>query len=78
MKKVNENYSHELKPASTTTKMKVAKVRAEPKTIGTANVNAAAMLPWRAAGVTNSAFYSNRVMQGGSVATSIVKLMAQL
>jgi len=47
LKKVNENYSHELKPASTTTKMKVAKVRAEPKTIGTANVNAAAMLPWR-------------------------------
>jgi len=45
LKKVNENYSHELKPASTTTKMKVAKVRAEPKTIGTANVNAAAMLP---------------------------------
>jgi len=34
-----------LKRATSTTKIKAAKVRAEPKTIGTADVNAIATLP---------------------------------
>jgi len=50
LKKVKKNWSwDELKRSTTTsssstTKTKVAKVRAEPKTIGTADVNASAML----------------------------------
>jgi len=44
LKKVKKNCSHELKHATTTTKMQVAKVRAELKTIGTADLNASAML----------------------------------
>jgi len=42
--KVKKKWSHEVKHATTTTKMKVAKVRAEPKTTGTADVNAIATL----------------------------------
>jgi len=45
LKKVKNNWIHELKCATTTTKTKVAKVRAELKTIGTADLNAYAMLP---------------------------------
>jgi len=46
LKKVKENWFHELKHATTTRKTKIAKVRAEPKTmIGTADVNTSAMLP---------------------------------
>jgi len=45
LKKVKKNWSHELKCTTTATKMKAAKVRAEPKTIGTADVNASPMLP---------------------------------
>jgi len=40
LKKVNKKWYHELKRATTTIKTKVAKVRAKPKTIGTAEVNA--------------------------------------
>jgi len=39
LKKVKKNWSHELKHASTTTKTEIAKVRAEWKTIGTAEAN---------------------------------------
>jgi len=37
---------HELQCVSTTTKMKVANVRAEPTTIGTADVNTATIVPF--------------------------------
>jgi len=43
LKKAKKNWSHELKCASTTTNMKFAKVRAELKTIGKADINATAM-----------------------------------
>jgi len=46
-----------LKRASTTTNMKVARVRAELQTIGTADVNAFAALPQRCCLGDNSAFY---------------------
>jgi len=46
LKKVKKNWSHELKSATTTTKTKVAKVRAKPKTIHIADVNISATLPW--------------------------------
>jgi len=36
LKKVKKKWSHELKCATTTTKSKDTKVRAKPKTIGTA------------------------------------------
>jgi len=38
LKKVKKKWSHELKCAMITTKMKVAKVRTEPKTIGTGDL----------------------------------------
>jgi len=41
----NKEWSHELKCATTTIKRKVAKVRAEPKTIGIADLNTSATLP---------------------------------
>jgi len=44
LKKVKKKWSHELKRATTITKTKIAKMRAEPKTIGTADVNATATL----------------------------------
>jgi len=47
LKKVNRNWFHELKCATTTTKTKVTKARAKTKTIRTADVNASTMLPWR-------------------------------
>jgi len=37
--KSKENWSHELRHASTTTKTKVSKVRTELKTTGTADLN---------------------------------------
>jgi len=40
LKKVKNNWSHELKYATTTTERKDAKVRAKLKTIGSADVNA--------------------------------------
>jgi len=40
LRKVKKNWSHELKCATTTTKTKVAKVKAEPKSIGTPDINA--------------------------------------
>jgi len=45
LKTVKKNWSHELKCATTTTKTKVAKVRAEPKTTGIAEVIASTTLP---------------------------------
>jgi len=45
LKKVKKYWSHELKRATTNIKMKVVKVRAKPKNIPTADVNASAMLP---------------------------------
>ena len=62
LKKVKDNWSHALKCVTTTTKMKVTKVRAKPKIIRTADANVSAML--------NSAFYLNHVMRSGPVATS--------
>ena len=45
LKKETKTWSHELKHATTTTKTKVAKMRAKLKMIGTADQNASAMLP---------------------------------
>jgi len=45
LKKVKKNWSHELKPAATTTKTKDTEVRAKQKTIRTADINASTMLP---------------------------------
>jgi len=60
-----------LKHAATTTKTKVAKkVRTKLKTIGAANVNHLLCYHNITAWVTKSAFYSNSIMQGGSVVTS--------
>jgi len=39
LKKVKKKWSHDLKPATTTTKRKVGKVRAKLKTLGTTDVN---------------------------------------
>jgi len=47
LNKVKKIWSHELKCATNTSKAKVTKVRAEPKTIDTADVNAFTMLPRR-------------------------------
>jgi len=44
---VKKNWSHELKYATPTTKTRVAKMRAEPKTIGIAHVNISITLPQR-------------------------------
>jgi len=47
VKKKKKKWSNELKRATTTSKMNVAKVRAEPKTFGTGtpDINATATLP---------------------------------
>jgi len=49
--------SHELKCATATTKTKVAKVRAEPKTFGTADQKCMLCYDVSAAEVTNSVLY---------------------
>jgi len=53
--------------------MKGAKVRVEPITIHTADVDAFATLPQRAVKVTKSAFYSNHITVAGPIATSFLK-----
>jgi len=45
LKKEKKNWSHDLKRATTITKMKVAKVRYELKTISRTDLNASATLP---------------------------------
>jgi len=45
LKKVKKKWSHEMKCATTNIKMKFAKMRAKPKTIGTADINITTKLP---------------------------------
>jgi len=57
--------------AATTTKMKVAKMRVELKTISTADVNACAMLLWRWRVGNKLSDFLNHVMHLRPVATSL-------
>jgi len=56
LKKVKKNLSRELQHANIATKMKVTKVRAKPKTIHTADINASDTLHDDVGDVTNSVF----------------------
>jgi len=44
---MKKKWSHELKRTTTATKTELAKVRTQLKTIGTLELNAFVMLPWR-------------------------------
>jgi len=59
-----------LKCTNITTKTKVTKVRAEPKTINTADVSTSATLPWQCRWRDKLSVYLNHIICGGPVATT--------